>query len=133
MAASSRHELGIDDHDVCIYPNLREFLSAIDGTIATLDEESIGSAIVLAVTPRAREIAKDEDHFELGKASLPRIRGYATPKPSLLAISFEISFALQRVETLDDHEQRSDATLDVGGVCSYEPNLGEVSEIEIRD
>lgn len=136
LAASLRYELETDGHDVCIYPKLREFLSAIDGTVAPLDEGLIGSAIVQAVTPRAREIAADaadRHRFELGEAFRPRIRGYATPKPSLLAVSFELSFALKRVETLDDQEQRSDATLRVGGECSYDPNLSEVSEIEIRE
>jgi hypothetical protein len=133
LATSLRQELTAVGSDLHIYPGLREFLSAMDKTASPIDEKCIGAAIVLAVTPRAREIAAEKDRFELGKAHPPLISGYATPKPSLVAVSFEVSFELKRIESKTDEEERSDATLAVKGVCSYDPNLKQVSDIEIRE
>jgi hypothetical protein len=133
LAEPLRQELAVSERYVRVYSSVRDFLATIDKTVAALDEASIGAAIIPAVTPRAHEIVRDAKNFELGPASHPRISGYATPQPSLVAVSFEISFKLKRVEVQHDQEQRSNATLHMGGVCSYDPNLNEVSEIEIRE
>lgn len=120
-------------HEIKIYPNLKDFLAAVESSAASIDEVSIGSAIVQSIKTQAQEIAARDDKFELGEPHKPKIRGYATPKPSLIAISFEVSFDLERVEVQGETETRSDATLSLKGVCSYDPISKLISEIEIRE
>jgi hypothetical protein len=97
-----------------------------------LDEATISEAIVRAVMPRAREMAaKHAPSDELGGLLRTRISGYATPKPSIVAISFQVTFELSHVETQTDDNDK--ATLRIGGSCSYDPNLNEISDIEIKE
>ena len=133
MAAPLRQELQNANRDVRLYPALKDFLASIAGSAAAIDEISIGAAILESVLPHAREIAREGEKFELGKPHTPKISGYATPKPSLVAVSFEISFELDHVEVSGETESRSDAELSVKGVCSYNPILKQASDIEIRE
>jgi hypothetical protein len=108
----------------------------MDSSVTSIDEHLLGTAIVSAVTSLAQEIAKQRkngDEFELGTARKPRIKGYATPKPSVVAVYFSISFDLTRIQVRDGEERRGDGTLSVGGACSYDPNSGEVTEVEIKE
>ena len=92
-----------------------------------------------AIMDQARDIATAGEAmrggvtFELGKARRLKISGYATPKPSLVAISFEASFDLERTIVEDQAEARDQATMTLKGVCSYDPTTNELSEIEIRE
>jgi len=135
LASPLREELARSGRDVRIYPNLTEFIEAMDKTVATLDNDAIGAAIVQALTPIAHEIAAGSrgEQFVLGPASRLRIKGYATPKPSVVAVSFEVSFALKRTEIENGEERQIDAKLRIGGACSYDPNRHEVSEIEVNE
>jgi hypothetical protein len=72
-------------------------------------------------------------NFELRKAHRPKISGYATPKPSLIAISFEASFDLERTIVEDETEACDQATMTLKGVCSYDPTTKDLSEIEIKE
>ena len=132
LASSLRDEMRVAQFEIRIYPALKDFLTAMAGSAASIDEAAIGSAIIESVTPGARERASRSGTFELGEPHKPKINGYATPKSSLVAISFEVSFDLERVELRGETEERSDADLSLTGVCSYDPNLKQVSEIEIR-
>jgi hypothetical protein len=89
---------------------------------------------------QAREIAAEKAGglsraagFELAKAHPLKISGYATPKSSLVAISFEAAFDLQRNIVEDGAEARQEATMTLKGVCSYDPTMKGLSEIEIRE
>jgi hypothetical protein len=133
LATALREELQAAKKEIRIYPALRDFLATLEGSAASIDEDAIGAAIVQAVTLRAREYAAEHGNFELAEAHMPRISGYATPKPSLIAVSFEVSFDLERGETRGETRARDDVTMTLKGVCSYDPTLMEVSEIEIRE
>ena len=109
LAFNLSEELKAARREIQIYPGLREFLESIGDSASLIDEALIRSAILDAVTPCAREIVAESDtldfrkaKFELGKPHEPNIRGYATPKPSLIAVSFEVSFGMERVETRDE-------------------------------
>jgi hypothetical protein len=118
--------------DIRIYPALKDFLSAMGESVPAIDEKSIADAILGATVSRANEIiAKMKDHFELGSPRKPKISSYATPKPSLVAISFEITFDLKLGGEPQDAED--EAELSLKGVCSYDPNNNQVSEIEVRE
>jgi hypothetical protein len=103
LASVLTQELANLRRDVRIYPNLEDFLTAMNKSVKITDEISIRKAIVGAVASgAARDIAfrtefGDTEGFALGEASQPHISGYAIPQSSLLAISFEISFDLKRV------------------------------------
>jgi hypothetical protein len=121
---------------VHIYPSIAQFLTQLQATTAVLDEEAIKVAIVAAVTPRARAILAEETtqnrSYELGPVSHSAIKGYATPKPSLVAVTFGIAFDFDRVENLDGEERRFNSTLQLDGTCSYAPDVGEVSGIVVK-
>ncbi len=133
LASSLLEELRDGNKDIRIYPALRDFLTATSGSTLSIYEKIIGQAIVQAVMGRAHEIAADKGQFELGVPHKPKISGYATPKPSLIAISFEVLFDLRFTDVRGDTEDQDKAELSLKGVCSYDPNNGEISEIEVRE
>ncbi len=133
LAASLQEELRDNLKDIHIYPALKDFLTAMGDRTSSIDEEAIGAAIVQSVTGRAHEIATDKGTFELGAVHKPKISGYATPKPSLIAISFEVVFDLELADARGETEDRDDAELSLKGVCSYDPSNREISEIEVRE
>jgi hypothetical protein len=133
LAEPLRQELALSGREVRIYPSVGDLLERIDTAVLVLDEATISAAIVRAATPRARQIAVKESRrrFELGGLLRTRISGYATPKPSVVAVYFQVNFELSQVGTQTDDDDK--ATLRIGGSCSYDPNLNEVSEIEIEE
>ena len=146
LAAILKQELVEAGKDIRAYSDLKDFLSAVAANTPSIDEDAIGRAIVEAVTPRAHEIATDKGNFklalderafEVGGTFRPKIRGYATPKPSLIAISFEVRFELKSVgrsaNTEGEKEAAPEAELTLGGVCSFDPNAKAISEVEVRE
>jgi hypothetical protein len=61
------------------------------------------------------------------------IKGYATPKQSLRAVSFDVRFTLKRVEPMENGRDGAPGSIRVGGTCSHERITGEVSDTEIGD
>jgi hypothetical protein len=132
LARSLRQDLDAKGADLRIYPSLRDLLSALKDTAATIDEVAIAAAIVETVTPRAREMAMERGNFELVAAGEPSIFGYATPTPTLVAISFVVPFEIARVATESGTENILRAKLTLFGECAYDPNRNAVSGIEIQ-
>jgi hypothetical protein len=136
--ASALHKELIGKKDIRIHPSLEEFLKAVDSG-ALIDETRIGDAITKAIVDQARQIATEREWvrpgatFQLGKARPPKISGYATPKPSLVAISFEASFDLEATIVEHETETHEQGTLTLKGVCSYHPTTKELSDIEITE
>jgi hypothetical protein len=129
-----RQELAESGREIRIYSSVRDLLARMDTAVLVLDEAAIADGIVQAIRPRAREIAGEGDRgLDLGPLRGTRISGYATPKPSVVAVSFQVWFELEGVEAQEDTDHKAEATLRVGGSCSYDPNLNEVSEIEIKE
>jgi hypothetical protein len=128
-------ELAKLKRDIRIHSRLADFMTAMDKAVAQLDEELIGNAVVQALKPSAQELAAGTrgDGFELGASTRRRIKGYATPKPSVLALSFEVQFALKRIEVADGEERQVDAELIVAGTCSYEPKRHEVTDVVVSE
>jgi len=137
LANALRAELKTARKEIQIHPSLKDFLAAEESGAAEIDETAIGDAIMEAIMDQARQIAAEDSWrgatFELGKAHRPKISGYATPKPSLVAISFEASFDLERTTVENETESHDRATMTLKGVCSYNPTTKELSDIEIRE
>jgi PIN domain len=137
LANALRAELMTAKKDIQIHSSLRDFLAAAESGAAEIDETAIGDAIMNAIMDQARQIAAEDvwpgTTFKLGRAHRPKISGYATPKPSLVAISFEASFDLERTTVENETESRDQATMTLKGVCSYDPTTKALSDIEIRE
>jgi hypothetical protein len=137
FASALRAEIGAKD--IRIHTSLRDFLSATGSGATPIDETAISDAISKAILYQAQAIAAEGngmrtgEAFELGETHRPKISGYATPAPSLIAISFEASFDLERTVVEDEAESRDEATMTLKGVCSYDPTSKNISEIEIRE
>ncbi len=129
LAAALRKETSEAGCIVSIYPTVRELLVTLKPP-ATLDQEAVSSAIVEAVTPSASEIATKSKRFQLGKLIRTQINGYATPRPSVIAVSFEVSFELEYIEQGVEGENASQTVV---GICAYNPKRREVFEIEVRE
>jgi hypothetical protein len=114
-----------------MYSSLENLLGTLAGTTQRLDDRLIENAIVPAITPRASEIAADRGEYELGAVRRHTIRGFATPGPSLLAVSFEVSFDLRREVEREGREEEFYAVLTVTGDCSFNPETSVVSNVEI--
>jgi hypothetical protein len=137
LADALRAELMTAKKDIQIHSSLRDFLAAVESGAAEIDETAIGDAITKAIMDQARQIAAEDRWpgatFSISKAHRPKISGYATPKPSLVAISFEASFELERTTVENETESHDQATMTLKGVCSYDPTTKTLSDIEIRE
>lgn len=115
-----------------IHPTLRDLLATLKDTSVAIDKIAIGKAIIESLRTPARAIAAEKGKFELGEPLEPKIKGYATPKAALVAVSYEVTFELERVIQESDAERREQAYLTVEGECDYDPNRNSISEIEIK-
>jgi hypothetical protein len=89
LADTLKKEAERDGRLICIYPTVRDLLAGIDRPVAVIDESTIAAAIVSAVTPKARELAATRaTSHQIRDNPRTQIRGYATPKQSLVAVSF---------------------------------------------
>jgi hypothetical protein len=131
LAGSLAAELKSNERDLRLFPSLKEFLAAAKGTVPSLDQEKIASAIMEAVGTTAEKLASPE--FTIGPAEKPRISGYATPVPSVVAVSFSVRFPLKKIDTeISSDLFEHDAILRFEGNCSFDPRTGAVSDIEVR-
>jgi hypothetical protein len=137
LADALRAELMTAKKDIQIHSSLRDFLAAPESGAAEIDETAISDEITMAIMDQARQIAAEDRWpgatFRISKAHRPRISGYTTPKPSLVAISFEASFELERTTVENETESHDQATMTLKGVCSYDPTTKTLSDIEIRE
>jgi hypothetical protein len=132
LAAPLQDELQRKKVELHLYPDLRDLLNALKETAPAIDEVAIGKAIVESVVVPARTIAAEKGSFELGPPGMPKINGYTTPKAALVAVSFEITFPMERALTKGDIEVREQGQFIVVDDCAYDPNQKSVSEIEIK-
>jgi hypothetical protein len=95
----------------------------MDTAVLVLDAATIAEVIVGAVTPRAGRLPQNGLGFELGRSFLTRIKGYAMPKPSIVAVSFEIRFAVKPVETQIDGDLEVTGILRLVASSAYDPIL----------
>ena len=61
-----------------------------------------------------------------------RIKGYATPKEALIAVSFDLSYELNRVGPAGETGEDEKALLALRGECDFDPNKNVVSGVEIK-
>ncbi len=139
IAEALQRELEEIKLDIKLHQSVERFLEKVSkGTIQELERNLICEAILEAVTPRAREIASERASsrtgrtFELGEMKTLAINGYATPKQSVVAVTFEISFNLNLFERDGQEESRLETNLSLEGSCSYDPGRHETSEVIIR-
>jgi hypothetical protein len=122
-------------HDIEIYAhqNIGAYLSCVAGETTALDEKAIGDSIVAAIEPEVIRIANKENERELFGSKLRRIKitGHATPKESVIAVSFEAFYRIFEIESSDSKQQPFNMSLT--GSCSFDPKTGQISEIEISE
>jgi hypothetical protein len=124
------HELGVN---VLIYTTVSKFLESITPRVEVLNEAEMEGIVLEAIKGVADDVvAKNSRSFCIVHSSLPWIRGYATPKPSAIAISFEGQFGLERVGMSRKNEPKA-ADLHITGTCSYDPKTRRISEIELEE
>lgn len=139
MAPTLKSELEGLGRVVKLHSSVGDFLNAVShGAIDTLEKDVICDAIVGAVTPLADEIAAERirsdrpSAYELGDAKKLIIKGYATPKPSLIAVTFEVSFDLRLFDEKGPGERQTDTTLRLDGSCSYHPGTHQTSDVVVK-
>ncbi len=127
-----QEELTSHNSNVQIHKNLNDFLEATKTASLKIDEAPIRVAITNAVIAKAAEIIGDnKSNYEIDRIGDLRITGYATPKPSEVAISFTMAFDMSRIDLKDDKETKVNVELSVVGGCSYDPNTKNISNVEI--
>lgn len=134
LAKALRAELTSRNLAVQLHYQLADFMAAVSASHAILREEEIGAAIEQAVRPIAIEkTARSGRAVALTLAATPTIRGYATPKPSMVAVSFRVDYDV--IETPGRHKSdqgdRSEFSLE--GTCAYDPNSGTVTDVFVRE
>lgn len=138
LAIQLQTELVRLGRDVRIYPTIHAFLAAsAQSEIVVIEKDVILDAIREAVTPLAHEIAAERvasrstKKFELGHARNLAIKGYGTPKPSVVAVTFSVLFDLIMFKLEESEERQVDSTLQLDGSCSYNPNLHQTSDLTV--
>jgi len=141
IAVPLKSELEMLGRDVWLHRTIQAFIAAVSqNEITYLEKDTICDAIVEIVTPKAREIASERasggsahigtiTRFELSDAQNVIIKGYATPKQSVIAVTFEVSFDLLLFRSDDGEERQIDTTLRLEGSCSYNPTVRETSDL----
>jgi hypothetical protein len=133
LAQALQHEvqrLGVGIH---VFPTVSRFLDSVAPRVEKLDEAAMKDIVLKAIKGFADDVvAKNAPSFCIVRSFLPRIRGYATPKPSAIAISFESEFDLERV-VMNRRNETKAADLHISGTCSYDPKARRVSEIELEE
>jgi hypothetical protein len=122
---------------VKLHSSLSGFLEMVSHrSIDTLEKEVICDEIVNSVRTLAREIAMERashsQRFELDEAKKLIIKGYATPKPSIIAIAFEVLFDLRLIDRDGAEERQTDTTLSLDGSCSYDPVKHETADVTVK-
>jgi len=132
LARQLRAELEEKNLSVEIHPTPADFLDRVGAAHRIPDEQEIGTAIEAAVRSVAYEkVSAEERNLTLELASPPIIKGYATPKPSTIAVSFEIRYKATPTSGREA-KGRLPYELQLEGSCSYDPSNKSVSEISIR-
>jgi hypothetical protein len=131
MAADLLKEARAAAGAISLHSSVEDFLSAI-GVQRKIDESTIAEGIVAAARKEVPAIALRDGFADavitIQHAGPAKIIAYATPKPSIIAVAFEIPFKLDRTQ----EEVRQEITVVLDGVGSYNPDSKEVSDIEIR-
>jgi hypothetical protein len=124
-------ELKTIPRSVIIHRTLDDFLATSSyKTIDVLERDLICDAIIAAVIPQAHKIAGEGGtEYELGEPHTLTIIGYATPKPSIVAVTFGVSFDLRTINRKQGEERQVDLTLRLDGSCSYNPSLHQTSDV----
>ncbi len=138
MTGVLKKELEALGRTVRLYSSVGEFIEAVSHEkLEELEKKVICDEIVRSVTPLAQELAigRVNKHaytqYELGEAVRLEIKGYATPRPSLVAVEFEVSFNL-RLFDKEDGERQVNTILTLDGSCSYDPSKQETSDVVVK-
>jgi len=136
LARTLRSETERKGAKILIHPTIRDLLTTLGDTVVAIDESVIAEAIVESVSPTARDIVAgetpEEGKFVLGEPLGWKIKGYATPKPAAVAISFEVAFELELIATGDEAWGLENGRLRIEGECDFDPNRNTVSQIEVK-
>lgn len=139
IAPSLRSDVEALGRTVRLHSSVGNFLEMVSHErIEALEKEVIYDEILKSVTTLAREIAAERANsrhsqgFDLGDAQRLTIKGYTTPKPSLVAVAFEVSFDLKLLDQEGSGEREVDSTLTLDGSCSYDPLGHETSDVVVK-
>ena len=115
---------------ILLHPTVEDFLRSTSSP-TKIDEATSWDAVRAAAADEVPEIALREkppgtaiDSLEAGQI---RIAGYATPKPSVVAVAFEAPFTFIETTYDEDNAYRERVNLTLDGVCSYDPESKQVS------
>jgi PIN domain len=126
-----REELECCNSTVTVYQSISHFLAEVKETVSEVDQALVSEKITASIGPSVNyimeRINRRNDNFALGKMLGLRIKGFATPKPYIVAVSFTIGFDLVNLS-----DRIKDATLTVEGTCSYDAQGNDaLSEVDI--
>jgi PIN domain len=130
-------ELSAIGRDVKLYSTVQDFLQFVSQPVmGKFEEETIKDAIVSIVSASAQEIAEEvasrkSSEFQLGEATHVTIKGYATPKPSVVAVTFSVQFDLTMYRQDESEGQEADTILKIDGSCSYNPSRKSTSDLVV--
>ena len=94
-----------------------------------IDREKLGEAIDSAIQTKVID-SVHEKSFQLLERTGTIVEAYLTEQPSILSLSFKLSYALQDSPETEGL-YRTEATVMVIGACSYSLDSGEVTDFRI--
>jgi hypothetical protein len=131
MAHTLRAECTQLENSILLHPNVDALLQSLDASGNTLDEPVLRAAILEAVSSEAIATARERGGFEVDSNIGIRITKHATPKPSLVAMSFSAKYNVHRAD--EKTGQMILADLTIAGGCSYDPVKREILEVETSE
>jgi hypothetical protein len=117
--------------EVMVYNNLAACLNAITEQVPPYDLEKIASGIDKVINSNLVEQAAGRA-FELGELSGKEISPFPTENPELIGVKFRLAYRIVDISQ-QRGEERNEASLNVGGDCTYDTARGEASDISFDE
>jgi hypothetical protein len=134
MASNLRDDMSACSYPVTLHPTIGDYLRAVGGADTAIDEMSVAILIEAQLSPEASWIAHEKEDRPLTiDFKTIALTGFATPKPSAIAVSFEARYSVTTTDQDEIGPQDVQFSMRLAGSCSYDPTADKISDIEILE
>jgi len=133
LATSLSKEVAQRDGKLKLHKSIAEFLAFAGDFVTSIDLGKLETSIAEALLPNAMKTAEQRfgGMFKLGPPTKPKIKGYAMPRTSALAVSFSLTYPVFVPESSLTEELGVPFTLQFDGTCTYDPKDNVALDISI--
>jgi hypothetical protein len=112
-------------HSIVPYRTVADCVKSLEEAVPIRNESELAQKIGAYVEPELKMKAA-ERNFELGYLTRFSVKSFPTDKPTVIAISYELTYELTDQNT---PQQRSSATVSAYGNCTVDPTTVTISDV----